>query len=65
MNLAGAIGAIVILTKIQTPILWDDITWEKYIVMKQLDVDVSPPANIMSFRLTLTHMTIDLDPRDL
>ncbi len=33
--------------------------------MKQLDIDVSPPANIMSFRLTLTHMTFDLDPNNL
>ncbi len=35
--------------------------------MKQLDVDVSPPANIMTFRLgvthaTFTHMIFDLDP---
>ena len=27
----------------------------------QLDVDRSPPANIMTLRLTLTHMTFDLD----
>ncbi len=33
--------------------------------MKQLDVDVSPPANIIIFRLALTHMTFDLDSRDL
>ena len=33
--------------------------------MKQLDVDVSPPANIMNFRLGLSHVTFDLDPRDL
>ncbi len=26
----------------------------------QLDIDMSPPANIMTFRLTLTHMTFDL-----
>ncbi len=26
----------------------------------QLDVEVSPPANRMSLRLTLTHMTFDL-----
>ncbi len=31
----------------------------------QLDVDVSPPANIMTFRPGLTHLTFDLDPRDL
>ncbi len=30
----------------------------------QLDVGVSPPANIMTFRPGLTHLTIDLDPRD-
>ena len=30
--------------------------------MKQLDVIMSVPANIMSFRLTLTDMTSDLDP---
>ncbi len=33
------------------------------IKMKQLDVDVSPFANIMIFRLGLTHLTFDL--RDL
>ncbi len=27
----------------------------------QLDVDMSPPANIMTFRLGLTHITFDLD----
>ncbi len=32
-----------------------------YYVMKQLDVDVSPPAYIMTFRLTLTHVTLDLE----
>ncbi len=26
----------------------------------QLDVEVSPPANRISLRLTLTHMTFDL-----
>ncbi len=31
----------------------------------QLDVDVSPPAHIMTFRQGLTHLTFDLDPRDL
>ncbi len=31
----------------------------------QLDIDVSPPANIMGLRLTLTHVTFDLDPSDL
>ncbi len=33
--------------------------------MKQIDVDVSPPANIMGLRLTLTCVTFDLDPSDL
>ena len=33
--------------------------------MKQLDVDVSPPAIIKSFWLSLTHVTFDLDPGDL
>ena len=28
----------------------------------QLDVDVSPPANIMTFRLGITNVTFDLDP---
>ena len=28
----------------------------------QLDVDVSPPANIMTFRLTLGIVTFDPDP---
>ncbi len=31
----------------------------------QLDVDVSPPANIMTFKPGLTYLTYDLDPRDL
>ncbi len=31
----------------------------------QLDVGVSPPANIMTFRPGLTYLTFDLDPRDL
>ena len=31
----------------------------------QLDVDVRPPANIMTFRLGLTHVTFDLHPCDL
>ncbi len=36
-----------------------------FVKMKQHDVDASPPANIMTFRLGLTHLTFDLDPRDL
>ncbi len=31
----------------------------------QLDVDMSPPANNMVFRLGSTHVTFDLDQRDL
>ena len=31
----------------------------------QLDVGVSPPANIMTFRPGLTYLTFGLDPRDL
>ncbi len=31
----------------------------------QLDVEVSPPANITSGSLTLTHVTFDLDRSDL
>ena len=31
----------------------------------QLDVDVSPPANIMTFRVGLTHVTFDPEPYDL
>ena len=31
----------------------------------QLDVDVSPPANIMTLGLGLTHVTFDFDPHDL
>ena len=30
----------------------------------QLDVDVSPSVNIITFRLGLTHKTMDLDPCD-
>ena len=33
--------------------------------MKQLDVEVSPSINIMTFRLTLTHVAFDLDQCDL
>ncbi len=32
--------------------------------MKQLKVNVSPSANIMTFRLGLTHVTFDPDPYD-
>ncbi len=40
-----------------------DISKLRYtlILMKQLDVGVSPHANIMSLSLTLTHVTFDLD----
>ncbi len=31
----------------------------------QLDVDMSPPANDITFTLGLIHVTFDLDPRDL
>ena len=31
----------------------------------QLDVDVSPPANIMTLGLGLTHVTFDFDQHDL
>ena len=30
----------------------------------QLDVDMSPPANIITLRLVLTHVTFDPDPYD-
>ncbi len=30
--------------------------------MKQLDIDVSPPANIMTFRPRLINVTFDPDP---
>ncbi len=40
-------------------------TLEKNIIMKQLDVDVSPPANITCVGLTLTHATFGLDLSDL
>ena len=33
-------------------------------IMKQLDVDVSPPANIMTFMLISTHVAFDPDPCD-
>ncbi len=33
-------------------------------VMKQLDVDASQPANIMTLRLTLAYVTFDLDQHD-
>ncbi len=31
----------------------------------QLDIEVSPPANIASLSLTLIHVTFDPDPSDL
>ena len=31
----------------------------------QLDIGVSPPANIITFKPGLTHLTFDLDPLDL
>ncbi len=31
----------------------------------QFDGDVSPPANIMTYRLTLTHVNFDLEPKDI
>ena len=37
----------------------------EFVKIKQLDFDMSPPANIMSFRLGLIHATLDLDPSDL
>ncbi len=33
--------------------------------MKQLDIVVSPPTFVWDPNLTLTHVTVDLDPRDL
>ncbi len=33
-----------------------------YLKKMQLDVDVSPPANIITFRLTFTYVTFDFDP---
>ena len=33
-------------------------------IKMQLDVEVSPPANIITFRLDLTHLPFDFDPRD-
>ncbi len=38
---------------------------QSYMTKMQFDVDVSPPANIMTFRLGLTHVTFDPDPCDL
>ncbi len=45
----------------------NDSTMSAAIICKkmQLDVGVSPPANIMTFRPGLTYLTLDLDPRDL
>ncbi len=37
----------------------------KNIRKMQLDVDMSPPANIMTFRLTVTHASFYLDSCDL
>ena len=34
---------------------------QKIALMMQLDVDVRPPPNIISLRLTLTRVTFDLD----
>ena len=32
--------------------------------MKHLDVDVSPPVNIMSYKQALAYVTFDIDPCD-
>ncbi len=42
-------------------------TWHKwdFIIMKQLDVVVSPPAFVWDPNLTLTHVTFDLDSCDI
>ncbi len=37
----------------------------RWVKMKQPDVVVSPPAFVWDPYLTLTHVTSDLDPRDL
>ncbi len=34
-------------------------------IKMQLYIEVSPPANITNLRITLTHVTFDLDPSDL
>ncbi len=43
---------------------WHDQKSEHLILRlkMQLDVDMSPPANIMTVRWTLTHVSFDLDP---
>ena len=41
---------------------WVEISITASIKMKQLGIDVSPPANIINFKLGLTHMTFDPDP---
>ncbi len=38
---------------------------DKIYQMKQRDVDMSPLANIIAFRLNLTHTTFALGPGDL
>ncbi len=35
------------------------------LVKMQLDIDVSPPANIIIIKLTVTHVTFDLDLSDM
>ncbi len=39
-------------------------TWHWNKRKMQLDFDMSPPANIMTYRLTLTHGSFDIDPCD-
>ncbi len=41
------------------------LTTDGLIKMKQLDIDLSLHATIMTFRLGLTHVTFDLSPSDL
>ncbi len=72
-NLCILVTFCVNLLQINTPILPPqnvynmELAWGAWMFVKkmQLDVDVSPPANIITFRLGSTHLAFGLDPCDL
>ncbi len=51
--------------QVKNPVSCCTLTAKKTLKKMQLDVDVSPSANILSICLTLTKVTFDLDPSDL
>ncbi len=52
-------------TKWASRVYESELLIEDRVIDMQLDVGVSPPANLMAFRPGSTHLTFDLDPCDL